>query len=174
MLEKNDEVMENSPNRASKALLEMTNGYLEEGKLNILNAIYPSPSSQLVIVNGIELKSLCEHHLLPFIGKCSIAYIPNEKIIGLSKFTDIVRMYAQRFQLQERLTNQIAQFVMDALQPKGFAIYIKSKFSYPKNRHFCVYMRGTNETTQDMETYLTFGELEGKTRDQIFNIRPSL
>ena len=129
LLTKNSEVMENTPTRATKALLEMTEGYLEADLPKIKKAIFPLEGNpQLVIANGIEVKSCCEHHLLPFMGKCSIAYIPNEKILGLSKFTNIVRMYSRRFQLQERLTEQIVNFIQETLQPKGIAVYIQSKF----------------------------------------------
>lgn len=139
-----------TPKRAAKAFKFLNNGYdktLEE----VLNgAIFEADTEDMVIVKDIELYSLCEHHLLPFIGKCHIAYIPNGKVLGLSKLARIVDMYARRLQIQEKLTKQIADAVEVAIGAKGVAVVIEAK-------HLCMMMRGVEKQNSVMTTSVMTG-----------------
>jgi GTP cyclohydrolase I len=139
-----------TPKRAAKAFKFLNNGYdktLEE----VLNgAIFQADTEDMVIVKDIELYSLCEHHLLPFIGKCHIAYIPDGKVLGLSKLARIVDMYARRLQIQEKLTKQIADAVEVAIGAKGVAVVIEAK-------HLCMMMRGVEKQNSVMTTSVMTG-----------------
>jgi len=139
-----------TPARAAKAFKFLNNGYdktLEE----VLNgAIFTADTEDMVIVKEIELYSLCEHHLLPFIGKCHIAYIPNGKVIGLSKLARIVDMYARRMQIQEKLTKQIADAVELSVGAKGVAVVVEAK-------HLCMMMRGVEKQNSVMTTSVMTG-----------------
>jgi len=139
-----------TPKRAAKAFKFLNNGYdktLEE----VLNgAIFEADTEDMVIVKDIELYSLCEHHLLPFIGKCHIAYIPDGKVLGLSKLARIVDMYARRLQIQEKLTKQIADAVEVAIGAKGVAVVIEAK-------HLCMMMRGVEKQNSVMTTSVMTG-----------------
>ena len=132
-----------TPSRAAKAFLFLTEGYqldpyskfcskfniLDENKLEIAkDALFEAYDSNIVVIKNLALNSMCEHHLLPFVGRCDIGYIPSEKILGLSKFSRIVDVYARRLQVQERLTFQIAEFLNDLLKPKGVIVKINSQF----------------------------------------------
>lgn len=146
----NREGLLDTPKRAAKAFKFLNNGYdktLEE----VLNgAIFEADTEDMVIVKDIELYSLCEHHLLPFIGKCHIAYIPNGKVLGLSKLARIVDMYARRLQIQEKLTKQIADAVEVAIGAKGVAVVIEAK-------HLCMMMRGVEKQNSVMTTSVMTG-----------------
>ncbi|MCK5122062.1 MAG: GTP cyclohydrolase I FolE [Methylococcales bacterium] len=139
-----------TPARAAKAFKFLNNGYdktLEE----VLNgAIFEADTEDMVIVKDIELYSLCEHHLLPFIGKCHIAYIPDGKVVGLSKLARIVDMYARRMQIQEKLTKQIADAVELSIGAKGVAVVIEAK-------HLCMMMRGVEKQNSVMTTSVMTG-----------------
>ena len=139
-----------TPKRAAKAFKFLNNGYdktLEE----VLNgAIFEADTEDMVIVKDIELYSLCEHHLLPFIGKCHIAYIPDGKVLGLSKLARIVDMYARRLQIQEKLTKQIADAVQLAIGAKGVAVVVEAK-------HLCMMMRGVEKQNSVMTTSVMTG-----------------
>ena len=139
-----------TPKRAAKAFKFLNNGYdktLEE----VLNgAIFNADTEDMVIVKDIELYSLCEHHLLPFIGKCHIAYIPDGKVLGLSKLARIVDMYARRLQIQEKLTKQIADAVQVAIGAKGVAVVVEAK-------HLCMMMRGVEKQNSVMTTSVMTG-----------------
>ena len=139
-----------TPKRAAKAFKFLNNGYdktLEE----VLNgAIFEADTEDMVIVKDIELYSLCEHHLLPFIGKCHIAYIPQGKVLGLSKLARIVDMYARRLQIQEKLTKQIADAVEVSINAKGVAVVIEAK-------HLCMMMRGVEKQNSVMTTSVMTG-----------------
>ncbi len=139
-----------TPKRAAKAFKFLNNGYdktLEE----VLNgAIFEADTEDMVIVKDIELYSLCEHHLLPFIGKCHIAYIPDGKVLGLSKLARIVDMYARRLQIQEKLTKQIADAVQVAIGAKGVAVVVEAK-------HLCMMMRGVEKQNSVMTTSVMTG-----------------
>jgi len=139
-----------TPKRAAKAFAFLNNGYdktLEE----VLNgAIFEADTEDMVIVKDIELYSLCEHHLLPFVGKCHIAYLPQGHVLGLSKLARIVDMYARRLQIQEKLTKQIADAVNTAVNAKGVAVVIEAK-------HMCMMMRGVEKQNSVMTTSVMTG-----------------
>lgn len=139
-----------TPKRAAAAFRFLNNGYHKtlEGVLN--DAIFEADTEDMVIVKDIELYSLCEHHLLPFIGKCHVAYLPQGKVLGLSKVARIVDMYARRLQIQERLTKQIADAIQAAVQPKGVAVVIEAK-------HLCMMMRGVEKQNSVMTTSSMLG-----------------
>ena len=127
-----------TPTRVAKALRFLTSGYRTDVAEILNGAIYPVSYDEMVIVKDIELFSLCEHHLLPFYGKAHVAYIPDQKVIGLSKIPRLVDMYARRLQLQERLTNQVAQTIQEVIEPRGVGVVIEA-------RHFCMMMRGVEK-----------------------------
>ena len=128
----------NTPKRVAKAWDFLTKGYNENLDDLINNAIFEGESKDMVIVKNIEFYSLCEHHMIPFYGKAHIGYIPNGKIIGLSKLARITDLFAQRLQVQERLTNQIAKCLQDVLNPRGVAVVLEGK-------HFCMLSRGVQK-----------------------------
>ena len=128
----------NTPKRVAKAWDFLTKGYNENLDDLINNAIFEGESKDMVIVKNIEFYSLCEHHMIPFYGKAHIGYIPDGKIIGLSKLARITDLFAQRLQVQERLTNQIAKCLQDVLNPKGVAVVLEGK-------HFCMLSRGVQK-----------------------------
>ena len=128
-----------TPERVAKAWQFLTQGYFQEGETIVKSAIFTEPYSQMVIVKDIELFSLCEHHMLPFIGKAHVAYIPNGRITGLSKVARVVETYARRLQVQERLTEQIRDCIQDSLKPLGVAVVIEAM-------HTCMSMRGVEKS----------------------------
>ncbi|SMG67182.1 GTP cyclohydrolase I [methanotrophic bacterial endosymbiont of Bathymodiolus sp.] len=139
-----------TPARAAKAFKFLNNGY-EKTLEEVLNgAIFEADTEDMVIVKDIELYSLCEHHLLPFVGKCHIAYLPDDHVLGLSKLARIVDMYARRLQIQERLTKQIADAVETAVHAKGVAVVIEAK-------HMCMMMRGVEKQNSVMTTSVMTG-----------------
>ena len=139
-----------TPARAAKALQYLTRGYRQSVDEVVNNAIFESDNDEMILVKDIELYSLCEHHLLPFIGKCHVAYIPTGKVIGLSKIARIVDMFAARLQIQENLTKQIADTVMHAIQPAGVGVIIEA-------RHLCMMMRGVEKQNSKMTTSMMLG-----------------
>jgi GTP cyclohydrolase I len=139
-----------TPKRAAAAFRFLNNGYEKTLKEILNGAIFESDSEDMVIVKDIELYSLCEHHLLPFIGKCHVAYLPRGKVLGLSKVARIVDMYARRLQIQERLTKQIADAVQTAVDPRGVAVVIEAK-------HLCMMMRGVEKQNSVMTTSSMLG-----------------
>lgn len=139
-----------TPKRAAKALADLTEGYHQSLDDIVNNAIFDTGSQQIVLVKDIELFSLCEHHMLPFSGVCHIAYIPNGKVLGLSKFARIVDLYAKRLQIQEELTAQIANSIQDTIQPAAVAVIIKAK-------HLCMMMRGVEKQNSTMTTSVMLG-----------------
>ena len=128
----------NTPKRVAKAWEFLTKGYNENLDDLINNAIFEGESKDMVIVKNIEFYSLCEHHIIPFYGKAHIGYIPDGKIIGLSKLARITDLFSQRLQVQERLTNQIAQCLQEVLNPRGVAVVLEGK-------HFCMLSRGVQK-----------------------------
>ncbi|MAG57225.1 MAG: GTP cyclohydrolase I FolE [Planctomycetes bacterium] len=130
--------LQRTPVRVAKALDFLTSGYQTDVDALINGAIFDEPCSEMVLVREIELYSMCEHHMLPFFGKAAVAYIPDGKIIGLSKIPRIVDAFARRLQVQERLTQQVAEAVDQALSPKGVAVVIEA-------RHLCMMMRGVEK-----------------------------
>src|SRR2546429_598688 len=129
------EGLRRTPDRAARALEFLTQGYRQDLDEIINDAVFESDASEIVLVKGIELYSLCEHHLLPFIGQAHVAYIPNGKVIGLSKVARIVDVFARRLQIQENLTTQIAESLMGCLEPSGVAVVVEAK-------HLCMMMVG--------------------------------
>jgi len=127
-----------TPERASKAMQFLTQGYEMDAEEILKSALFSEDYSEMVIVKNIELYSLCEHHILPFFGKAHIAYIPNGKIVGLSKLPRIVDVFARRLQVQERLTDQIVNVIDKVLKPKGVAVVIEAS-------HMCMMMRGVQK-----------------------------
>jgi GTP cyclohydrolase I len=139
-----------TPDRAAKAFAFLTRGY-DQALDDVINgALFPSDSSEMVIVKDIELYSLCEHHLLPFIGKCHVAYIPNGKVLGLSKIARIVDMYARRLQIQENLVTQVAKTIEEVTEALGVAVIIEAK-------HMCMMMRGVEKQNSVMKTSAMLG-----------------
>tara|TARA_B100001093_G_C26167068_1_gene734091 strand:- start:23 stop:568 length:546 start_codon:yes stop_codon:yes gene_type:complete len=139
-----------TPDRAAKAFAYLTSGYHMDLKEVINDALFPSDSEEMVIVKDIELFSLCEHHLLPFIGKCHVAYIPSGKVLGLSKVARIVDMFARRLQIQEALAQQIASTVQEATNARGVGVIVESK-------HMCMMMRGVEKQNSSMKTSAMLG-----------------
>jgi GTP cyclohydrolase I len=139
-----------TPERAAKAFQFLNHGYTQTIDEVVNNALFPSDSEEMIVVQDIELYSMCEHHLLPFIGKCHVAYIPTGKVLGLSKIARIVDMYARRMQIQENLTTQIARSVMDITDAAGCGVIIEAK-------HMCMMMRGVEKQNSVMKTSSMLG-----------------
>ena len=139
-----------TPDRAAKAFEYLTSGYHMDLKEVINDALFPSDSEEMVIVKDIELFSLCEHHLLPFIGKCHVAYIPSGQVIGLSKVARIVDMFARRLQIQEALAQQIASTIQEATNALGVGVIVEAK-------HMCMMMRGVEKQNSSMKTSAMLG-----------------
>lgn len=139
-----------TPERAAKAMQFLTRGYRQKVEDVINNAIFTVEDNHMIIVKDIELYSMCEHHMLPFIGKCHIGYIPEGKVLGVSKLARIVDVFARRLQIQERLTNQVAQTIMDTLAPEGVGVVIEAK-------HLCMMMRGVEKQNSCMVTSAMLG-----------------
>lgn len=153
-----------TPSRAGKAMQFLTQGYNQDPISILNNALFHEDYSEMVIVKDIELYSLCEHHILPFFGKAHIAYIPNGKIVGLSKVARIVDVFARRLQVQERLTCQIRDCIQEALQPLGVAVVVEAN-------HLCMMMRGVQKQNSMTTTSAFTGEFEKKaTRDEFINL----
>lgn len=139
-----------TPKRAAKAFSFLNQGYTQNLNEVVNGALFPSDSQEMVVVKDIELYSMCEHHLLPFVGKCHVAYIPTGKVLGLSKVARIVDMYARRLQIQENLTTQIANTIMDITDAAGCGVIIEAK-------HFCMMMRGVEKQNSVMKTSCMLG-----------------
>ena len=139
-----------TPKRAAKAMEFLTQGYSMDIDDVINNALFPSDTDEMVIVKNIELYSMCEHHMLPFIGKCHVAYIPKGKVIGLSKIARVVDVFARRLQIQENLTNEIANCIVDKTHAAGAAVIIEAQ-------HMCMMMRGVQKQNSIMTTSCMLG-----------------
>ncbi|ORU94061.1 MAG: GTP cyclohydrolase I FolE [Cycloclasticus sp. symbiont of Bathymodiolus heckerae] len=140
-----------TPKRAAKAMSFLTSGYQKNLDDIVNNAVFDSDADDMVIVKNIELYSMCEHHLLPFIGKCHVAYLPNGKVLGLSKVARIVDMFARRLQIQEQLTTQIADSILKVTGAKGVAVVVEAK-------HLCMMMRGVEKQNSQMTTSSMLGQ----------------
>ncbi len=140
----------NTPLRAAKAMQYLTHGYNQSLDEVVNGAIFESENDQMVLIKDIELYSMCEHHLLPFVGKCHIAYLPSGKVIGLSKMARIADMYARRLQIQENLTEQIANAIGEVTGARGVGVIIEAQ-------HYCMMMRGVEKQNSVMKTSMMLG-----------------
>jgi len=154
-----------TPERAAKAFQFLTRGYNQTLDEVINGALFPSDSEEMIIVKDIELYSLCEHHLLPFIGKAHVAYIPTGKVLGLSKIARIVDMFARRLQIQEQLTVQIAECVQEITSASGVGVIIEAK-------HMCMMMRGVEKQNSSMKTSAMLGTFRSNqaTRNEFLSL----
>ncbi|AIY64228.1 GTP cyclohydrolase I FolE [Pseudoalteromonas piratica] len=161
----NREGLLDTPKRAAKAMEYLTKGYRQTLQEITNNAVFSSDADDMVLVQDIELYSMCEHHLLPFVGRCHIAYIPNGKVLGLSKFARIVDMFARRFQIQEQLTHQIAEAVQEVTNAKGVGVIVEAK-------HMCMMMRGVEKQNSKMRTSVMLGNFreDPKTRNEFLQL----
>ncbi|MYL24387.1 GTP cyclohydrolase I FolE [Vreelandella massiliensis] len=145
------EGLRDTPQRAAKAMQFLNAGYHQSLEGIVNGAVFESQTDEMVLVKDIELYSMCEHHLLPFIGKCHVAYLPNGKVLGLSKFARIVDMYARRMQIQENLTRQIAEAVQQVTSARGVAVVVEA-------RHLCMMMRGVEKQNSSMTSSVMLGD----------------
>ncbi|WP_024299937.1 GTP cyclohydrolase I FolE [Methylomicrobium lacus] len=161
----NREGLIDTPKRAAEAFKFLNNGYEKSLDEVLNNAVFTAETEDMVIVKDIELYSLCEHHLLPFIGKCHVGYLPRGKVLGLSKVARIVDMYARRLQIQEKLTKQIADAIETAVDAKGVAVVIEAK-------HLCMMMRGVEKQNSVMTTSVMTGifRKEMNTRSEFLSL----
>jgi GTP cyclohydrolase I len=154
-----------TPQRAAKAMQFITGGYRQDLGDLINNAVFTSDTDEMVIVSNIEMYSLCEHHMLPFIGKCHVAYIPKGKVIGLSKIARIVDYFARRLQIQEVLTKQIAECVNQSIGAQGVGVVVEAQ-------HMCMMMRGVQKQNSVMTTSCMLGSFRNQqqTRDEFLRL----
>ena len=159
------EGLRDTPKRAAEAIKFLTQGYQQSVEKIVNGALFPSDNDEMILVKNIELYSLCEHHLLPFIGKCHVAYLPGGQIIGLSKIARIVDMHARRLQVQENLTKEIACTISAITQAKGVGVIIEAQ-------HLCMMMRGVEKQNSIMTTSMMLGTLRSNsaTRAEFLNL----
>jgi GTP cyclohydrolase I len=159
------EGLRDTPLRAAKAMLALTRGYRDSVDQLVNGAIFESSNSEMVIVRDIELYSLCEHHLLPFFGRCHVAYLPRGRVIGLSKIPRIVDVYARRLQIQENLTHEIASTIQRVTDADGVAVVVEA-------RHMCMMMRGVEKQNSSMTTSSMLGRFreDARTRAEFLQL----
>lgn len=157
--------LKDTPARAAEAYRYLTRGYHQNVADIVNGAIFTSDMDEMVLVKDVEIYSLCEHHLLPFFGKCHIAYIPNGTVLGLSKFARIADLFARRLQIQERLTQQIAQTILEVTNAKGVAVIIEAQ-------HLCMMMRGVEKQNSVMKTSVMLGKFrsDDRTRNELLSL----
>lgn len=159
------EGLQKTPNRVAKALKFLTEGYAQDPKEILGEALFSTSNDEMVLVRDIEFYSMCEHHMLPIIGRVHVAYIPNGKVVGLSKIPRIVNVFARRLQIQEQMTEQIADAILETIKPKGVAVVVHA-------RHMCMEMRGVqkiNSTTVSSALRGLFKSDE-RTRNEFYNL----
>jgi GTP cyclohydrolase I len=161
----NREGLRRTPERFEKALRYLTSGYHQDPEKILNNAMFSVGYDQMVVVKDIELFSLCEHHMLPFLGRCHVAYLPDKKVVGLSKIPRLVNMYSRRLQIQERLTSQIAEAIQTCIQPLGVGVVIEA-------RHLCMIMRGVEKQRSETVTSAMLGAFREnqRTRDEFLSL----
>jgi GTP cyclohydrolase I len=154
-----------TPDRAAEALSFLTRGYHQKLEDVVNDAVFTVEDNHMIIVKDIELYSLCEHHMLPFFGKCHIGYIPEGKVLGVSKLARIVDLFARRLQIQERLTNEVANSIMNTLAPEGVGVVIEAQ-------HLCMMMRGVEKQNSCMVTSAMLGSFrhEQSTRNEFLKL----
>ena len=146
-----------TPSRVKEMYQFLTKGYREDPKTLINGAVYEEKYDEMIVVRDIEFYSLCEHHMLPFFGKVHVGYLPNGKVVGLSKIPRLVEMYARRLQVQERMTTEIATVIQESLQPKGVAVVVHAE-------HLCMTMRGVQKPESKAVTSAMFGRFRSDSR----------
>jgi GTP cyclohydrolase I len=160
----NREGLVKTPERVYKAFKFMTKGYDQDPTVVLNEALFESSNDEMVLIKDIEFYSMCEHHLLPIIGRAHVAYIPDGKVVGLSKIPRMVEVFARRLQIQEQMTEQIADAIREVINPKGVGVVIQA-------RHMCMEMRGVEKVNSTTTTSALRGMfLEEKTRAEFFNI----
>jgi GTP cyclohydrolase IA len=154
-----------TPERVQRAMQHLTKGYHEDAETMLKSALFTVNYDEMVIVKDVEMFSLCEHHLLPFFGKVHVAYIPNGKVIGLSKIPRLIEAFSRRLQIQERLTTQIAEAIQNTIEPQGVGVVIEA-------RHLCMMMRGVEKQNSKTVTSALRGALlqDAKTRDEFLRL----
>ena len=154
-----------TPARAAKAMSYLTRGYTQSLDEVVNNALFDSDNSEMVVVTNIEFYSLCEHHMLPFIGRAHVAYIPQGKVIGLSKIARIVDMFARRLQIQENMSKEIAEAIMQVTNAEGVGVVIEAE-------HMCMKMRGVEKQNSVMKTSMLLGSFRNRaaTRAEFFSL----
>jgi GTP cyclohydrolase IA len=159
------EGLRQTPERVRKSLQTLTRGYTEDPEALLKGALFTEPYDEMVIVKDIEMFSLCEHHMLPFFGKVHVAYIPNGKVIGLSKVPRLVELFSRRLQIQERLTTQIAETIQNVIEPQGVGVVIEA-------RHLCMMMRGVEKQHSAAVTSSMLGSFrnENETRSEFLSL----
>jgi len=160
----NREGLRKTPHRVAKAYEFMMQGYKQDPQEILRQAMFETSNDEMVLVRDIEFYSLCEHHMLPFFGKVHVAYIPQGKVVGLSKIPRVVNVFARRLQIQEQLTEQIAEAIMKAINPKGVAVVTQA-------RHMCMEMRGVEKVQSSTLSSALRGEfMKASTRAEFFNL----
>lgn len=159
------EGLQRTPARVAEAFQFLTRGYTQDVAAELNSAIFTVEANHMIIVKDIEIYSLCEHHMLPFFGRCHIGYIPRGKVFGVSKLARVADIFSRRLQLQERLTNQIARTIMDTLAPEGVGVVMEC-------RHLCMMMRGVEKQNSSMVTSAMLGSFHDSiaTRQEFLNL----
>lgn len=159
------EGLQKTPDRVARALRELTQGYSQDPEKIINGALFTEDYSEMIIMKDVDFYSLCEHHILPFFGKAHIAYLPNGKIVGISKLARLVDVYSRRLQVQERMTTQIASLLMDKLKPEGVAVVVEAE-------HLCMRMRGVEKQNSYVVTSAMLGVFRERqeTRDEFMTL----
>jgi GTP cyclohydrolase I len=159
------EGLDRTPERVARALTFLTRGYHEDPRRVINGALFAEPYSEMIVVSDIDFFSLCEHHILPFFGKAHVAYIPRDRIVGISKVARLVEVFARRLQVQERMTTQIANTVQEQLDPAGVGVVLEAE-------HLCMRMRGVEKQNSRVTTSAMLGSFQSnqKTREEFMTL----